>query len=176
MKKLLILLTVLFITAPAYAQETINVNVKKEKSYSEVANEAATARAATAAAMSDASTTIKVPLAVDFKNYTHIAIVDVQNSAGRRAKRGFKMVNKGLLSSPLTIINPTSDKKKFKANSFYLRNTKDPKWLYLYYTGSRIGVDVSISIIIRDYENNIVYSATTLNVGFYEVMANIANF
>ena len=35
MKNLLTLLAVLFITAPSFAQETINVNVKKQKSYNE---------------------------------------------------------------------------------------------------------------------------------------------
>ena len=39
MKKVLTLLVVLLITANAFAQETINVNVKKEKSYNEKENE-----------------------------------------------------------------------------------------------------------------------------------------
>ena len=39
MKKVLTLLVVLLITANAFAQETINVNVKKEKSYNEEENE-----------------------------------------------------------------------------------------------------------------------------------------
>ena len=39
MKKALTLLVVLLITANAFAQETINVNVKKEKSYNEKENE-----------------------------------------------------------------------------------------------------------------------------------------
>lgn len=132
--------------------------------------------AAVAAAMSDAATTIKVPLTINFKDYTHMAIVDVTGPTGKRGKAYFKAAYRGLLSSQLTIINPTSDRKKFKANSLYLRDTKNPKWLYLYLTGSRNGVDKSITAIIRDYENNIVYSAKTLNLGFYEVMANIANF
>jgi len=176
MKKLLTLIAVLFITAPAYAQDKIEVTVKKEQSLAEIIQAGQANATAAAAAMSDASTTIKVPLTVNFKDYTHIAIVDVQGPTGKRGKAYFKRAYQGLLSSPLTIINPTSNKKKFKTNSFYLRDTKNPKWLYLYLTGSRIGVDSSITAIIRDYENNMVYSATTLNVGFYEVMTNIANF
>ena len=39
MKKVLTLLSVLFITAPTFAQETINVNIKKEKSFNEKKNE-----------------------------------------------------------------------------------------------------------------------------------------
>ena len=39
MKKALTLLVILLITANAFAQETINVNVKKEKSYNEKENE-----------------------------------------------------------------------------------------------------------------------------------------
>jgi len=39
MKKALTLLVILLLTANAFAQETINVNVKKEKSYNEKENE-----------------------------------------------------------------------------------------------------------------------------------------
>ena len=111
----------------------------------------------------------------DFNDYTHIAIVDVLNSAGRRGKSGFNNVFKALISSPLTILNPTSDKNKFKENSFYLRNTKNPKWLYLYYTASRIGVDLTVSIILRNLENEIVYSASSINIPFREVLNQVAN-
>tara|TARA_B100001175_G_scaffold39732_1_gene29064 strand:- start:29 stop:757 length:729 start_codon:yes stop_codon:yes gene_type:complete len=175
LKKISILIAILFIAMPLYAQETLNVNVKKEKSFGEQQNEAATARAATAAAMSDAKRTTIVPLSVDFNDYTHIAIVDVLNSAGRRGKSGFNNVFKALISSPLTILNPTSDKNKFKENSFYLRNTKNPKWLYLYYTASRIGVDLTVSIILRNLENEIVYSASSINIPFREVLNQVAN-
>ena len=41
MKKALTLLSVLFITAPTFAQETINVNIKKEKNFNEKKNEQA---------------------------------------------------------------------------------------------------------------------------------------
>ena len=171
MKKLLLILLLLPLVSfgqQAQAQST-KVQVVNAVDYN-------IGLAAVADAMSDASTTIKVPLSINLKDYTHMAIVDVTGPTGKRGKAYFKAAYRGLLSSPLTIINPTSNKKKFKANSFYLRDTKNPKWLYLYLTGSRIGVDSSITAIIRDYENNMVYSATTLNVGFYEVMTNIANF
>ena len=85
MKKLFTLITVLFITAPAYAQETINVNVNKVKSFDEQQNEkksaaaaATTAAAALSAARSESSTKIKIPLNVNLNNYTKIAIVGAE--------------------------------------------------------------------------------------------------
>ena len=39
MKKALTLLSILFLTAPAFTYETININAKKEKSYNEKKNE-----------------------------------------------------------------------------------------------------------------------------------------
>ena len=170
MKKLLLILLLLPLVSfgqQAQAQST-KVQVVNAVDYN-------IGLAAVADAMSDASTTIKVRLSINLKDYTHMAIVDVTGPTGKRGKAYFKAAYRGLLSSQLTIINPTSDKKKFKANSLYLRDTKNPKWLYLYLTGSKNGVDKSITTIIRDYENNIVYSTKTLNLGFYEVMANIAN-
>ena len=172
----------MFVSFNSFGQD-VKVTVKKEKSVSEQYNdgvkaqaEATKAAAARAAAMSEAKTNIKVPLSVDFNDYTHIAIVDVLNSNGRRSSTSFKRVYTALLASPLTLINPINDKKKFKANSFYLRNTKNPKWLYLYLTASRIGVDQTISIVIRDYNNTIVYSETSMNVPFREGLSQIANF
>ena len=41
MKKALTLLSILFLTAPAFTYETININAKKEKSYNEKKNEQA---------------------------------------------------------------------------------------------------------------------------------------
>jgi len=44
--------------------------------------------------------------------------------------------------SSLTIINPREyNKKKFRKNMRFLRDTKNPSWLYLYYSTSIQGVD-----------------------------------
>ena len=183
MKKLLTLLTVLFITAPAYAQEKVEVTVKKERSLAEIiqagqANAAAaatakaaadTAAAAAAAAMSEPTTEIKTPLTVDFYNYTHIAIVDatyaVFNGRSGADKNTYADMVSRLGNSPLTVINPREySKKKFKKNMRFLRDIKDSSWLYLYYTKSYQGVDEIRSLIIRDSKNKIIYNIKTKNV------------
>ena len=178
MKNILSLLTVLFITAPAYAQETINVNVKKEKSYSEVANEAQTARAATAAAMSEPSTVIKTPIEVDFNNFTTIALVGIGNIGGiYGTKSSYKAVAKALEFSPITVMNPIEEnKKKFKKNKMFLRETKDPNWLYVYVKFSMSGVNSIKSLVIRDSKNKVLYSVSHTNVPLVEVMSPLVDF
>ena len=183
MKKL-ITISFIFVFGLAFSQdEDLTIKVKTEKSANEQMTDAfkagaanRAARAAEAAAMSDKDIDIKVPLSINFSDYTHIAIVDVLNSAGKRQKYAYKRVKACLLSSPLTILSPHDDSKKFKKNTFHLRDTKDPKWIYLYYSASRIGVDLNVSIILRNYKNEIVYQATTTNIPFLEVLNNVANF
>ena len=183
MKKL-ITITFLFVFGLAFSQnEDLTIKVKTEKSDSGKMSDATragaalrAARAAEAAAMSDKDLDIKVPLSINFSDYTHIAIVDVLNSAGKRQKGSYKRIKAGLLSSPLTILSPHDDSKKFKENTFHLRDTKDPKWIYLYFSASRIGVDLNVGIILRNYKNEIVYQATTTNIPYLEVLNNVANF
>ena len=133
MKKLIILS--LLISFSVYAQEKVEVTVKKERSLSEIiqagqANRAAAttakaaadaAAAAAAAAMSEPATEIKTPLTVDLYNYTHIAIVDatyaIFNGPSGADKTTYADMVSRLGNSPLTIINPRKyDKKKFKKN------------------------------------------------------------
>jgi hypothetical protein len=180
MKKL-ITITFLFVFGLAFSQnEDLTIKVITEKSDGEKISDAIragrAARAAEAAAMSDKDLDIKVPLSINFSDYTHIAIVDVLNSAGKRQKGSYKRIKAGLLSSPLTILSPHDDSKKFKENTFHLRDTKDPKWIYLYFSASRIGVDLNVGIILRNYKNEIVYQATTTNIPYLEVLNNVANF
>ena len=59
-------------------------------------------------------------------------------------------------TSPLIIINPVKkDKKKFKKNRLFLREIKNPNWLYVYYEKSISGVDEIRSILVRDSKNKI---------------------
>ena len=74
MKKLLTLIAVLFISAPTYAQETINANVKKDDSYSD----AVKARAAVTAAA--AKTAAAETLANGYKSNSKIPISINQHS------------------------------------------------------------------------------------------------
>ena len=184
MKKLLALIAILFITAPAYAQETINVNVKKDDSYSDAVKAGAaatTARAALATAMAEPSIKIKVPIDVDFNNYTHIALVGVDYFTVmwgiKNTKAAYTNVKELLSFSPLEIINPAEeDKKKFKKNKMFLRSIKDPNWLYVYYKDSFQSVDKVTSLVIRDSKNKILYSATHTNFSGTEVMSVLTDF
>ena len=184
MKKLLTLIAVLFLTTPAYAQETINVNVKKDDSYSDAVKAGAaatTARAALATAMAEPSIKIKVPIDVDFNNYTHIALVGVDYFTVmwgiKNTKAAYTNVKELLSFSPLEIINPAEeDKKKFKKNKMFLRSIKDPNWLYVYYKDSFQSVDKVTSLVIRDSKNKILYSATHTNFSGTEVMSVLTDF
>ena len=55
--------------------------------------------------------------------------------------------NKALEFSPLKVINPLKEnKKKFKKNKMFLRDTKDPNWLYIYVKFSMSGVNSTKSL------------------------------
>ena len=60
------------------------------------------------------STKVITPLEVDLYEYTHIAMVDMNHCYFSRNKKSYNYFEEVLMSSPLSIINPTSDKKKFK--------------------------------------------------------------
>jgi len=175
MKKLLTLIAVLFISAPAYAQETINVNVKKDVTVSKSIMEIATERAA---AMSEPSTVIKTPIEVDFNNFTTIALVGIGNIGGIYGpKSSYKAVAKALEFSPITVMNPIEEnKKKFKKNKMFLRETKDPNWLYVYVKFSMSGVNSIKSLVIRDSKNKVLYSVSHTNVPLAEVMSPLVDF
>ena len=173
MKKLLLLS--LLISFPVYAQETINVNVKKDVKVSKSISELAIERAA---AMSDPSTIIKIPLEVDFNNYTNIALVGIGNIGGFYGpKSSYNAVAKALEFSPITVMNPIKEnKKKFKKNKMFLRETKDPNWLYVYVKFSMSGVDSIKSLVIRDSKNKVLYSVSHTNVPLAEVMSPLVDF
>lgn len=180
MKNILTLIAVLFITVPAFSQETLNVNVKKESSVSDYVQAAAARRAANAAraaAMSEASSNIKVPLSVDLNNYSDIALVGVEYAGGSTGKRYYKDFKKTLSFSPLNIIDPADyDKKKFKKNNTFLRTIKNPNWIYVSYRRSTSGVDEVRSLIVRDSKNKVIYSATHTNVPAAEVVSILTDF
>lgn len=134
--------------------------------------------------LTEPKTEIKVPLEVDLNNYTHLLLVDVttgnyENVGVFRSKIDYKRLENQLMSSPLTIMNPVKvSKKKFKKNPIFLRETKDPNYVYLYYL-SRKGSgndNVVTSIILRDYQNKIIYSSIHYNVGIPEILYPLIGF
>ena len=139
------------------------------------------AQAKLAEAMSESSSNVKVPLEVDLYNYTHIAIIDATfaypNGNQISGKSTYKQTAETLANSPLSIIVPHEyDKKKFKENNRFLRDIKNPEWIYLYYTKSIQGVDEIRALVIRDYKNKILYNVTTINTPIDEVVSPIVNF
>ena len=181
MKKL-ITISFLFVFGLAFSQdEDLTIKVKTEKSANEQMTDAfkagaanRAARAAEAAAMADASTTIKVPLEVDLNNYTHLALVTVDKIdmmwGGYNTKYVVKQFIKNLTSSPLTIVNPIDEKKKFKKNRQHLKDNRNADWIYLYYSERKEGVDNNKSLILRDYKNKVLYSALHINTAINEVL------
>ena len=162
MKKLLFLL--LFIPFVSFGQDDITVSVKSQTNIIVPEDRA------------EAKTKVKVPLSINIEDYTHIAIVDVLLSSGTRTSGGFKRVYGALKATPLTLINPTENKKKYRANTFYLRGLKNPKWLYLYYVAGYSGNNLTVSVILNDSENNKVFEASTTNMPWRTILTQIANF
>ena len=130
--------------------------------------------------MADPSTDVKVPVTTDLNNYTHIAVVSVDVADIWTGKTNTKSVVKqfvpNLNSSPLTVVNPLDDKKAFKKNKQYLKNKKNPSWLYLYYSSKPSGVDTGRTLIIRNSSNKIIYSASHINTPINEVLFPIVGF
>mgnify|MGYP006093608307 FL=1 len=171
---------------PTKLNADVKVTTEEKQSYSQKANERtqakateaqaraaqAQARAATAAAMSPQTTEIVIPLKVDLNSFTHIAIIDTYLNS----KYAYNTTAESLRSGPFIVVNPVSDKKKFRADRMYLRAEKHPEWLYLYYTKSTVGVDANRVLVIRDYTNRVVYKSKNINIPFDEVLTQILDF
>ncbi|MDB3968138.1 SHOCT domain-containing protein [Flavobacteriaceae bacterium] len=139
---------------------------------------------AASAAKSESSTKIKTTLNVDLKNFTHIALIDARMMAWTqgygyvpyRRKASFNGLASALSFSELTVLNPREvDKKKWKKNSMFLKETKDPNWLYVYYIVNAQGVDLNSNLMVRDSKNNLLYSASHTNVSTTEAMSIFEN-
>ena len=171
---------------PTKLNADVKVTTEEKQSYSQKANERtqaqaseaqaraaqAQARAATAAAMSPQTTEIVIPLQVDLNSFTHIAIIDTYLNS----KKAYNKTAEDLRSGPFIVVNPVSDKIKFRADRMYLRAEKHPEWLYFYYTKSTVGVDANRVLVIRDYTNRVVYKSKNINIPYEEVLTQILDF
>ena len=167
MKKLLLLL--MFIPLVSIGQ-TVNTSVS---SYTE--NELV---------LSEKQIDIKTPITVDLSNYTHILIV--KSTMGRGAfgvfyfdKSTINNLASKLSSSIFNIIRPQAyDKKRYwKQGKSFLKNVKDKSYLYMYYSESKgKGDDINSKLLIRDWENKLIYSASHINYGIDEVLSPITDF
>ena len=111
-------------------------------------------------------TEIKTPITVDLNNYTHIVSI---NSLGRNFN----------LLSPLEVITPkTYDPKTYKKlcgkrwrcneGDDYLFKIKNPKWLYMIESTETLENNRTVVLIVRDYQNKIIYHAIHRNTGILE--------
>ena len=168
MKKLLLLL--MFIPLVSIGQ-TVNTSVS---SYTE--NELV---------LSEKQIDIKIPITVDLNNYTHILLVKGVIAQSfpigiqyRWNKVTLKLLEENLSSSIFEIINPSKyNKKRYrKEGKTYLKTVKDESYLYLYLTESNgKGDDINCSIILRDWKNKIIYSASHVNYSLDEALYPIIN-
>ena len=143
--------------------------------------EAEKARAAKAAAMSDIGAEILVDLTVNLNNYTHIALVSVVNAYENGTKvsgqADYKNFGNLLINSPLTLINPYEyDKKIFKKNKRFLKDIKNPSWLYVYYETSMVGVDAHRIFVVKNYNNKIIYRGKYINTPKADVVSPFVYF
>jgi hypothetical protein len=157
-----------------FSQER-NAGIEARSAATTAAAAATEAEAARSAAMGRSSTEVLVPITVDLNNYTHIALVSVNGIFGR-SKAGYNGIAAILLESLFVVVNPTTDRKRFKQNPLYLRDTKNPDWLYLYYTRSAVGVNELRDITVRDWKNQIMYSAKNINISTQQVLQPLINF
>ena len=111
-------------------------------------------------------TEIKTPITVDLNNYTHIVSI---NSLGRNFN----------LLSPLKVITPkTYDPKTYKKlcgkrwrcneGDDYLFKIKNPKWLYMIESTEILENNRKVVLIVKDYQNKIIYHAIHRNTGILE--------
>ena len=150
----------------------VKVEVSQKQTFTQSYNEAlkanaasAQARAANAAAMSDAGLDITTPITTNLDIYTHIALVSVKYSGGSMKKSVYYDMENDLIDSPFIIINPfTYDKIKAKKDVRFLKTIKNPNWLYYYYERSTVGVDQIRRVVVRDENNKVIYNATGTNI------------
>lgn len=129
----------------------------------------------------ESSTEIVTPKSVDFSDYSHLALVTI-NNLGSSTKGWYKIHEERLLSSPLTILNPFKvDEKKAIYNHTFLKTVKNPNYLYLdHYSSLGTRNDPPrtkiTKIIVRDYQNTILYSVEHRNVAMKEILSPFINF
>ena len=183
MKK--VLLVLLIIPLMTFGQDDITV-VQSKTSISNKTN------IENELVLSSEKTTIKTPLTADLSNYTHLALVKINTHITGYSRivfseqfnnktsntTGYVPVGKLLSMSVLEIINPYEfDRRRFKKDRNYLKEIKKETYLYLYLTQNvGRGDDINTSIVVRDWKNKLIYSATHINTGLNEVLAPLIDY
>ena len=177
MKNLILPILLFFISYSGYSQvqQQAQATQVKVQSSSYVENELV---------LSNEKTTIKTPLTVDLNNYTHLLIVNSTLGWGNPINRfGMDRIETKKLENLLSltvfeIMNPyTVNKSRAKKEPTFLKTLKDESYLYLYIRqGKGRGDDVNTSIIIRDWNNKIIYNASHINTGLNEILSPLIDY
>tara|TARA_B100000780_G_scaffold263980_1_gene218275 strand:+ start:344 stop:856 length:513 start_codon:yes stop_codon:yes gene_type:complete len=129
----------------------------------------------------ESKTKIITPIKVDFNNYTHLVLENI-NNLGSSSKGWYKIYEERLSESPLTILNPFKvDKYRAIKDHTFLKNLNSPTFLYLSYIrlkGAKIDNENKrlTRVIVRDYKNKILYSANFTNVSMSETLLPLIFF
>ena len=127
------------------------------------------ALAAKAEAMSFPSSEIKTFHEDKIKSFTHIALVRTT----RPEEENYDAFETELRFSRFLIVNPTSNRREFRKDPYYLFEEKNENWLYLYYALEEVGVDSYRYVQLKDFKGNVLYESKNINIPFFEVLSQI---
>ena len=129
----------------------------------------------------ESSTKIITPKTVNFNDYSHLALVTI-NNLGASTRGWYRIYEERLSGSPLVILNPFKvDKKKAAYDHNFLKTVENPNYLYLDYYRSKgaksdpAGTRIT-KIIVRDYKKTVLYSVEHTNVAMKETLSPFINF
>jgi len=153
MKKLILLL--LFIPLVSFGQD---VNIKKDISIDSKSSSNVTVK------FEDGDITIVKPLKTDLANYTNIVlgVSDTNNKVFSE-----RMIRKVLEQSRFIV-----EKKTYKKGKTKLKENT----LYLFWSGSGPSWERSVSIQLRNYKLEILYSADYNNIDRTKMLSFLLNF
>lgn len=127
------------------------------------------------------STKIITPKTVDFSDYSHLALVTI-NNLGASTKGWYRIYEERLSASPLVVLNPFKvDEKKAVYDHNFLKTVENSKYLYLDYYRSKGETndppETRINkIIVRDFKQKVLYSVEHKNGTIKEALAPFINF
>jgi hypothetical protein len=129
----------------------------------------------------ESSTEIITLKTVDFNDYSHLALVTI-NNLGASTKGWYRIYEDRLSDSPMLVLNPFKvDEKKAAYDHNFLKTVENPNYLYLDYYRSKgaksdpAGTRIT-KIIVRDYKKTILYSVEHTNVAMKETLSSFINF
>ena len=129
----------------------------------------------------ESSTEIITLKTVDFNDYSHLALVTI-NNLGASTKGWYRIYEDRLSDSPMLVLNPFKvDEKKAAYDHNFLKTVENPNYLYLDYYRSKgakndpPGTRIT-KIIVRDYKKTVLYSVEHTNVAMKETLSPFINF